>query len=72
MAISKEQIVIELLENELQEFKKENTSDLGFDRYEILDKTSGVTDCDGCDSNSVWGYVRGLEAAINVIKYQKV
>ena len=66
------QKLIELLENELQEFKKENTSDLGFDRYEILDITSGVTDCDGCDSNSVWGYVRGLEAAINVIKYQKV
>ena len=66
------QELIELLENELQEFKKENTSDLGFDRYEILDITSGVTDCDGCDSNSVWGYVRGLEAAINVIKYQKV
>ena len=66
------QKLIQLLENELQEFKKENTSDLGFDRYEILDITSGVTDCDGCDSNSVWGYVRGLEAAINVIKYQKV
>ena len=66
------QELIQLLENELQEFKKENTSDLGFDRYEILDITSGVTDCDGCDSNSVWGYVRGLEAAINVIKYQKV
>ena len=66
------QELIKLLENELQEFKKENTSDLGFDRYEILDITSGVTDCDGCDSNSVWGYVRGLEAAINVIKYQKV
>ena len=64
------QELIELLENELQEFKKENTSDLEFDRYEILDITSGVTDCDGCDSNSVWGYVRGLEAAINVIKYQ--
>ena len=66
------QELIQLLENELQEFQKENTSDLGFDRYEILDITSGVTDCDGCDSNSVWGYVRGLEAAINVIKYQKV
>ena len=66
------QELIALLENELQEFKKENTSDLGFDRYEILDITSGVTDCDGCDSYSVWGYVRGLEAAINVIKYQKV
>ena len=66
------QELIQLLENELQEFKKENTSDLGFDRYEILDITSGVTDCDGSDSNSVWGYVRGLEAAINVIKYQKV
>ena len=66
------QELIQLLENELQEFKKENTSDLRFDRYEILDITSGVTDCDGCDSNSVWGYVRGLEAAINVIKYQKV
>ena len=66
------QELIQLLENELQEFKKENTSDLGFDRYELLDITSGVTDCEGCDSNSVWGYVRGLEAAINVIKYQKV
>ena len=62
------QKLIELLETELQEFKKENTGDLAFNRDEILDITSSLTDCDGCDSNSVWGYVRGLEQAINLIK----
>ena len=41
-----------------------------YDRDEILDITSGVTDCEGCNPNSAWGYVRGYEQAIRDMKQE--
>lgn len=41
-----------------------------YDRDEILDITSGVTDCEGCNPNSAWGYVRGYEQAIRDMRQE--
>ena len=64
--------LIKLLDKAVQEFKDENASDCEFNQDEVLDITTGVTDCDGCNSNSVWGYVRGLEEAKDLIRLQRV
>lgn len=64
--------LISLLEKELDEFIKENSSDVEYDEDEVLDITSGVTDCDGCNANSVWGFVRGMERAKDIIRREKV
>ena len=58
--------LLKLFENEIEEFIKENT-DIEYDKNEIIDITSGLTGCEGCNSNSVWGYVRGMENAKQII-----
>lgn len=49
-----------------------DTKDEGYeyDQDEILDITSGVTDCEGCNPNSAWGYVRGYEQAIRDLRHE--
>jgi len=54
----------------LQEIIRDTENDYEYDRDEILDITSGVTDCDGCNPNSAWGYVRGYEQAIRDMKQE--
>ena len=58
-----ENILIKL-EVFLSKIIRDTRNDYEYDRDEILDITSGVTDCEGCNPNSAWGYVRGYEQAI--------
>lgn len=63
--------LLKLFEDEIEEFVKEN-SDIEYDKDEVLDITSGLTGCEGCNSNSVWGFVRGMERAKDIIRMEKV
>lgn len=63
--------LLKLLEDEIEEFVKEN-SDIEFDKDEVIDITSGITGCEGCNSNSVWGFVRGMERAMDIIRKERV
>lgn len=58
--------LLKLFEDEIEEFVKEN-SDIEHDIDEVIDITSGLTGCEGCNSNSVWGFVRGMENAKQII-----
>jgi len=55
----------------LDDFLTEN-SDIEYDKDEVIDITSGLTGCEGCNSNSVWGFVRGIERAKEIIRMEKV
>ena len=63
--------LLKLFEDEIVEFVKEN-SDIEHDKDEVIDITSGLTGCEGCNSNSVWGFVRGMERAKDIIRMGKV
>ena len=63
--------LLKLFEDEIVEFVKEN-SDIEHDKDEVIDITSGLTGCEGCNSNSVWGVVRGMERAKDIIRMGKV
>tara|TARA_Y100000004_G_scaffold10293_1_gene11242 strand:+ start:564 stop:782 length:219 start_codon:yes stop_codon:yes gene_type:complete len=63
--------LLTLFENEIEEFIKEN-SDIEYDKDEVIDITSGLTGCEGCNSNSVWGFVRGMERAKDIIRKERV
>ena len=63
--------LLKLFEDEIVEFVKEN-SDIEHDKDEVIDITSGLTGCEGCNSNSVWGFVRGMEIAKDIIRMGKV
>ena len=63
--------LLKLLEDAIVEFVKEN-SDIEYDKDEVIDITSGLTGCEGCNSNSVWGFVRGMERAKDIIRMGKV
>tara|TARA_R100000278_G_scaffold72800_3_gene57143 strand:- start:1421 stop:1639 length:219 start_codon:yes stop_codon:yes gene_type:complete len=63
--------LLNLFENEIEEFIKEN-SDIEYDKDEVIDITSGLTGCEGCNSNSVWGFVRGMERAKEVINRSRL
>tara|TARA_Y100000114_G_scaffold25978_1_gene21750 strand:+ start:179 stop:397 length:219 start_codon:yes stop_codon:yes gene_type:complete len=63
--------LLKLFEDEIVEFVKEN-SDIEYDKDEVIDITSGLTGCEGCNSNSVWGFVRGMERAKDIIRAEKV
>ena len=63
--------LLKLFEDEIVEFVKEN-SDIEHDKDEVIDITSGLTGCEGCNSNSVWGFVRGMERAKDIIRMEKV
>ena len=63
--------LLKLLEDAIVEFVKEN-SDIEYDKDEVIDITSGLTGCEGCNSNSVWGFVRGMERAKDIIRMEKV
>lgn len=63
--------LIALFESEIKEFIKENSNDAEYDKDEVLDITSGVTGCEGCNSNSIWGFVRGMENAISILRSKK-
>ena len=41
-----------------------------FDQDDILDITSGVTNCEGCNPNSAWGFIRGYEQAIRDVRQE--
>ena len=64
--------LITLFEEEIEEFVDENSEDIEFDKYEVIDITSGLTGCEGCNSNSVWGFVRGMERAKAIIRKESV
>ena len=64
-----ENILIKL-EVFLSKIIRDTRNDYEYDRDEILDITSGVTDCEGCNPNSAWGYVRGYEQAIRDMKHE--
>lgn len=55
-----------ILEEHIKEVEEEG---YGFDQDEILDVTSAVTDCEGCNPNSAWGFIRGYEQAIRDIEH---
>ena len=59
--------LLNLFEDEIKEFVKEN-SDIEHDKDEVIDITSSLSDCEGCNSNSVWGFVRGMERAKDIIR----
>lgn len=63
--------LLSIFEAEIEEFIKEN-SDTEYDKDEVIDITSGLTGCEGCNSNSVWGFVRGMERAKDIIRKEKV
>jgi len=63
--------LLSLFETEIKEFINEN-SDIEYDKDEVIDITSGLTGCEGCNSNSVWGFVRGIERAKEIIRMEKV
>ena len=63
--------LLKLFEDEIEEFIKEN-SDIEYDKNEVIDITSGLTGCEGCNSNSVWGFVRGMERAKDIVRMEKV
>ena len=63
--------LLSIFEVEIEEFIKEN-SDTEYDKDEVIDITSGLTGCEGCNSNSVWGFVRGMERAKDIIRKEKV
>ena len=63
--------LLKLFEDEIVEFVKEN-SDIEYDEDEVIDITSGLTGCEGCNSNSVWGFVRGIERAKDIIRREEV
>jgi hypothetical protein len=63
--------LLNLFENEIEEFVKEN-SDIEYDKDEVIDITSGLTGCEGCNSNSVWGFVRGMERAKDIIREKRL
>ena len=63
--------LLNLYDNEIEEFVKEN-SDIEYDKDEVIDITSGLTGCEGCNSNSVWGFVRGMERAKDIIRKERV
>ena len=63
--------LLKLFEDEIEEFVKEN-SDIEYDKDEVIDITSGLTGCEGCNSNSVWGFVRGMERAKDIVRMEKV
>ena len=63
--------LLKLFEDEIEEFVKEN-SDIEYDKDEVIDITSGLTGCEGCNSNSVWGFVRGMERAKEVINRSRL
>tara|TARA_B100001113_G_C21108194_1_gene621910 strand:- start:1008 stop:1226 length:219 start_codon:yes stop_codon:yes gene_type:complete len=63
--------LLKLFEDEIVEFVKEN-SDIEYDEDEVIDITSGLTGCEGCNSNSVWGFVRGMERAKDIIRREEV
>ena len=63
--------LLKLFEDEIEEFIKEN-SDIEYDKDEVIDITSGLTGCEGCNSNSVWGFVRGMERAKEVINRSRL
>ena len=63
--------LLNLYDNEIEEFVKEN-SDIEYDKDEVIDITSGLTGCEGCNSNSVWGFVRGMERAKDIIKEKRL
>ena len=64
--------LITLFEDEIEEFVEENSADTEFDKDEVIDITSGLTGCEGCNSNSVWGFVRGMERAKAIIRKETV
>ena len=64
--------LITLFEEEIEEFVDENSEDIEFDKDEVIDITSGLTGCEGCNSNSVWGFVRGMERAKDIVRMEKV
>ena len=64
--------LIALFEDEIKEFVDENSADIEFDEDEVIDITSGLTGCEGCNSNSVWGFVRGMERAKAIIRKETV
>lgn len=64
--------LITLFEEEIDEFVDENSEDIEFDKDEVIDITSGLTGCEGCNSNSVWGFVRGMERAKAIIRKESV
>ncbi len=64
--------LITLFEEEIEEFVDENSEDIEFDKDEVIDITSGLTGCEGCNSNSVWGFVRGMERAKAIIRKESV
>ena len=63
--------LLKLFEDEIVEFVKEN-SDIEYDEDEVIDITSGLTGGEGCNSNSVWGFVRGMERAKDIIRREEV
>ena len=63
--------LLKLFEDEIVEFVKEN-SDIEHDKDEVIDITSGLTGGEGCNPNSVWGFVRGMERAKDIIRMGKV
>jgi|TARA_Y100000033_G_scaffold38785_1_gene38178 hypothetical protein len=63
--------LLNLYDNEIEEFVKEN-SDIEYDKDEVIDITSGLTGCEGCNSNSVWGFVRGMERAKDIIREKRL
>ena len=64
--------LITLFEEEIEEFVEENSEDTEYDKDEVIDITSGLTGCEGCNSNSVWGFVRGMERAKAIIRKESV
>ena len=63
--------LLSLFETEIKEFINKN-SDIEYVKDEVIDITSGLTGCEGCNSNSVWGFVRGIERAKEIIRMEKV
>ena len=63
--------LIALFESEIDEFIKENSDDADYDKDEVLDITTGTTGCEGCNSNSIWGFVRGMENAVSILKSRR-